>query len=145
MSDLVEVSYEDQSGNTYHVATEPIRRTSRAIVYHYPDKSTGSGFDAILLGDIGTREQPGPFVDALFRLAEKVRAHQATTERVIEIGKFQGLDYRLRVEDGGIKAEVWKREDGWKQSQNRGKDWESWLESVILHPLVVMEAGESSE
>ena len=139
MSNEIEVSYQDQGGYTYYVGTEQIKRTSRAIVSHYPDEGTGSGFETILLGDIGTRERPGPFVDALFRLVEKVKAHQAATERVTEIGKFQGLDYRLRVEDGEIKVEVRKREVGWKQSQNRGKDWESWLESMIL--IVVTEPG----
>jgi len=146
VSNEIEVSYQDQSGNTYYVGTEQIKRTSRAIVVsHYPDEGAGSGFETILLGDIGTREQPGPFVDALFRLVEKVKARQAAAGRAIEIGEFQGLDYRLRVEDGGIKAEVRKRKDGWKQSQNKGEDWESWLESVIRHPLVVTEQGESSE
>ena len=140
---MIEVSYQDQGGYTYYIGTEQIKRASRAIVSHYPDEGTGSGFETILLGDIGTREQPGPFVDALFRLVEKVKARQTATERVIELGRRADVDYRLRIKDGKIKVEIQRKggwlEGNWEESHNHGPAWDSWLEEMVRHPLVAME------
>ena len=132
MSNEIEVSYQDQVGHTYYVGTQPIRRTSRAIVYHYSDEGAGSGFDTILLGDIGTRERPGPFIEALFKLVEETAERDRT--RYIQLGPNDELNYRLRITDGGVTVQV-EIEDDWSESINAGDTWNTKLTTMILNAL----------
>ena len=132
MSNEIEVSYQDQSGYTYYVGTESIPRTDKAIVRHYSGESLDLGCAAFLLGDIGTREQPGPFVEALFQLVEETEERDRT--QYINIGPYDELNYRLRITDGGVTVQV-EIEGDWSESISAGDIWNTKLTTMILNAL----------
>ena len=135
MNDKIEVSYPDQSGRTYYVAVKRSRHfQDKALVRHYAEGDTDQGpfFHPIMLDDIGTRERPGPFIEALFKLVEETEERDKT--QYINIGPYASLNYRLRITDGGVTVQV-EIEGDWSESINAGDTWNTKLTTMILNAL----------
>ena len=131
---MIEVSY-DCNGSKYLVAVKRSRHfQDKALVQHYAegDLNQGPFFHPIMLDEIGTRERPGPFIEALFKLVEETEERDRT--QYINIGLHDGMNYRLQISDDKVTVQV-KLARGWTEAQNAGDAWNAKLTAMLLNTL----------